>query len=133
MECCSAAHLDLLHNRRPADAFVGGKKALEMLRLDLSIEFLFICKHFLFDWAHRKEIKYPFRESQKSHEYLSILHRMRVKYVTISAHLRIYSLVCINIIKLKSKKILVKLTLCKLVFRLTYKMYAISTISFMIL
>ena len=32
MECCSLAHLDLLHNRRPADAIVGGKKALEMLR-----------------------------------------------------------------------------------------------------
>ena len=37
MECCSSAHLDLLHNRRPADAFVGGKKSLEMLRLVLDI------------------------------------------------------------------------------------------------
>ena len=33
MVCCSAAHLGLLHNRRPADAFVGGKMAMEMLRL----------------------------------------------------------------------------------------------------
>ena len=42
MECCSAAHLNLLHNRRPADAFVGGKKALEMLRLVLLIAVLFL-------------------------------------------------------------------------------------------
>ena len=42
MECCSAAHLNLLHNRRPADAFVGGKKALEMLRLVLPIAFLIL-------------------------------------------------------------------------------------------
>ena len=42
MECCSSAHLNLLHNKRPADAIVGGAKALEMLRLVFIDRNLFI-------------------------------------------------------------------------------------------
>ena len=34
MECCSVAHLNLLHNNRPSGAIAGGAKTLEMLRLD---------------------------------------------------------------------------------------------------